>query len=66
MQPKAFVMTSAAPKDASQVRVPVWIAVLAMVLFLAVWTVVFAQLVGDHVAAANTARAAVPSHLTAL
>jgi hypothetical protein len=66
MRPKATAMTSTAPKDASQVRVPVWIAVLAMAIFLAVWTFVFAQLIGDHVAAVTTARAAVSSHLTAL
>jgi hypothetical protein len=52
----------------TQPRVPVWIAVLVIAVFLAAWTFVLAQLIGDHVAAVNTARAAaaVSGHSRAL
>jgi hypothetical protein len=55
-------------ENASQPRIPAWVAVLAIGTFLAVWTFVFAQLIGDHVAAETTARAAaaVGTHGTAL
>ncbi len=42
----------------SQLRIPAWIAVLAIAVVLAVWTFVFAQLIGDHVAALTGSHAA--------
>jgi predicted ABC-type sugar transport system permease subunit len=42
----------------SQLRIPAWIAVLAIAVVLAMWTFVFAQLIGDHVAALSGSHAA--------
>lgn len=42
----------------SQLRIPAWIAVLAIAAVLALWTFVFAQLIGDHVAALTGSKAA--------
>ena len=55
-------------EDAPHFRIPAWVAVLAIAVFLAVWTLVFAELIGDHVAAVSTARAAatVGTHGTAM
>jgi predicted ABC-type sugar transport system permease subunit len=42
----------------SQFRIPPWIAVLAVAVILAAWTLVFAQLIGNHVTAVSGGRAA--------
>ncbi len=44
--------------DPSKLRIPVWIAVVAIAAVLALWTFVFAHLIGDHVAAVSSARTA--------
>jgi hypothetical protein len=53
---------------ASQPRIPAWIAVLAIAAVLALWTFLFAQLVGDHVAALSGGKAAatVTAHASSL
>ncbi len=42
----------------SQVRIPAWLAVVTIAAVLALWTFVFAHLIGDHVAAVSSARTA--------
>ena len=44
--------------QAAQLRIPAWVAVLAMAAVLALWTFVSAQLIGDHVAAISGGKAA--------
>jgi len=59
MRPKVMFMSPQTVSDASsQLRIPVWIAVLAIAALLGVWTLVFAGLIGDHVASLTGARAA--------
>jgi hypothetical protein len=59
MPPKVMSMNPQTMSDhAAQLRIPAWIAVLAMAAVLALWTFVFAQLIGDHVAALSGAKAA--------
>ncbi len=50
-------MSSAPLSHTSQLRIPAWIAVLAIAVILAAWTLVFAQLIGNHVAAVSGDRA---------
>jgi hypothetical protein len=58
-QPKVMLVNPQTVSDRpSQLRIPVWIAVLAIAGVLALWTFVFAQLIGDHVAALTGAKAA--------
>lgn len=49
----------------TQLRIPAWIAVLAIAAVLTLWTFLFAQLIGDHVAAltGSKAVATVTSHV---
>lgn len=49
----------------SPLTIPTWLAVLGLAALLAVWTLVFASLMGDHVAAATGthAAAAVTAHM---
>ena len=59
MRPKITMIDQQTVSDhPSQPRIPAWIAVPAIVAVLALWTFVFAQLIGDHVAAVTGAKAA--------